>query len=109
MLNVSFEKRGNTLHVSLSGRMDGGPDCDSLSSTVNSEIERGNLSFAFNLKGLTSMSSQGIGCLIANLASIRSSSGSLVLLSPNARVRHVLEVTQLLPTVFDVIDTAAES
>jgi anti-sigma B factor antagonist len=109
MLNAIFEKRGHTLHVILSGRMDGGPDCDSLSSAVNSEIERGNLRFAFDLEGLTSMSSQGIGCLIANLASIRSSSGSLVLICPNARVLHVLEVTQLLPTVFDVIDTASKS
>ena len=50
MLNVSFEKRGHTVHVSLSGRMDRGPECDSLSSTVDSEIERGNLRFAFDLR-----------------------------------------------------------
>ena len=105
MLHISVEERGDTLQVNLSGRMDGGPGCDSLSSTVNSEIARGNRHFAFNLEGLISMSSEGIGSLIANLASIRSSHGSMVLLSPNARVRNVLEVTRLLPTVFDVIDT----
>jgi anti-anti-sigma factor len=104
MLHVSVEERGDTLYLGLSGRMDGGPGCDSLSSTVETELGRGQRRFAFNLDRLISMSSEGIGCLIAILASIRSSNGSMVLLSPNKRVRHVLEVTQLLPKVFDVID-----
>jgi anti-anti-sigma factor len=104
MLHVSTEVWEQMLYFQLSGRMDGGPDCETLAATVRSEITRGYRRFAFNLAEVISMSSEGIGCLVANLKLIRSFDGSMVLVSPTERVRRGLEVTQLLPTVFDVID-----
>jgi anti-anti-sigma factor len=105
MLNVSVEEKGNTLYLALSGRMDGGPCCESLKSTVKIWISEGHRRVVFDLGDLTSMSSCGIGCLVSSYASIQSAQGSMVLLSPNERVQHVLEVTHLVPAVFDVIQT----
>ena len=109
MLHVSTELWEEMLYFHLSGRMDGGPDCDTLSATVRSEISRGHRRFAFNLAEVISMSSEGIGCLVANLASIRSFEGSMVLVSPNERVRRGLEVTQLLPVLFEVIEEVKQT
>ena len=104
MLHVSTEIWEEILYFYLSGRMDGGPDCETLLATVRSAINRGHRRFAFNLADVISMSSEGIGCLVANLASIRSFDGSMVLVSPNERVRRGLEVTKLLPVLFDVVE-----
>ena len=107
MLHVSVEERGDALYLALSGRMDGGPGCDSLKSTVKSRIGDGHRRFVVDLENVVSMSSCGIGCLVSSYASIQSAKGSMVLLSPNDRVQHVLEVTRLVPAVFDIIHTHA--
>mgnify|MGYP000606230435 CR=1 FL=1 len=72
MLNVSVEERGDTVYLALSGRMDGGPCCESLSATIKDWISQGRLRFVFDLEDLVSMSSRGIGCLVSSYASITS-------------------------------------
>ena len=106
MLDVSIMERGGTVWLSLSGRMDGGPRCQSLRSTVKAQIGEGHRNFIFDLENLVSMSSRGIGCLVASYASIQGVEGTMALRAPNERVRHVLEVVRLLPEVLTVIDEA---
>lgn len=107
MLNTFVERTGGTVYVVLSGRMDGGPGCDWLRTSVKSLVADGERRFVFDMSGLISMSSRGIGCLVASYASIKADGGSMVLHEPNPRVLHALEVTRLVPGVFHVADAQA--
>jgi len=108
MLNTFVERAGDTVYVVLSGRMDGGPGCDWLRSSVKSLVASGERRFVFDMTDLISMSSRGIGCLVASYASIHADGGSMVLHEPNPRVLHVLEVTRLVPGVFQVADASGK-
>lgn len=108
MLNTFVEKAGDTVYVVLSGRMDGGASCDWLRSSVKSLVASGERRFVFDVSDVVSMSSRGIGCLVASYASIHANGGSMVLHDPNPRVLHVLEVTRLVPGVFRIADASGK-
>ena len=109
MLNISVAKKEDTVHVELEGRMDGSPACSSLRTVVCSAIDQGHRNFVFDLSHVASMSSHGIGCLVASHVSINKVDGSMILVSPNERIVHTLEVTNLVPGVFRVVREEAHS
>ena len=109
MLNISLAEKENTVYVGLEGRMDGSPACSSLKTVVRSAIEQGHRNFVFDVSHVASMSSHGIGCLVASHVSIHKVDGSMTLVGPNERVIHTLEVTKLLPNVFHVVEEDALS
>ena len=105
MLTVSTRYRRDAVYLSLVGRLDGAPCCDSLTTEVKSALQAGQRRFVFDLSELDWLTSCGIGCLVRNYASVRRIDGSIVLLSPNQRVLRALTITDLVPTVFQVIET----
>lgn len=109
MLNVSTREQADRVIVELAGRLDGGPSCKDLTKAVKDQIDGGKRRFLIDLAAVEWMSSCGIGCLIAAYTSVRRSGGSLALRSPNARVLSALEVTELVPRVFELVDSESEA
>lgn len=104
MLTVSSHVHSDQIQVQLHGRLDGSPSCTALSDEVKAMLEDGHRRFVIDLSGVEWMSSCGIGCLIAAYTSVRRKGGSLILTGPNERVLSALRITELVPTVFEVID-----
>jgi anti-sigma B factor antagonist len=109
MLNVTTHERSDHVVVTLAGRLDGGPSCETLSKAVKAHLDAGQHRFLIDLAEVEWMSSCGIGCLIAAYTSVRRSGGSLALRSPNRRVLSALEVTELVPRVFELVDSESEA
>ena len=109
MLTVSFQAENDRVEVALAGRLDGSPGCEKLCSTVKARLGEGHRRFIVDLTRVDWMSSCGIGCLIATYTSIRRAGGTLQLRSPNPRVLAALEVTDLVPAVFEVVAPGARA
>lgn len=109
MLNVSSHELHDHVVVELAGRLDGSPSCRTLCRTVKGRLEQGHRQFVIDLEDVEWMSSCGIGCLIATYTSVRREGGTLQLRSPNRRVLGALEVTDLVPAIFEVIQPGAEA
>ena len=108
MLTVSSREQSDFVVVDLVGRLDGSPSCEALSRAVKGCLEEGHRRFVIDLAGVEWMSSCGIGCLIATFTSVRRVGGSMSLCSPNSRVLSALEVTDLVPAVFDIAEPDAK-
>lgn len=107
MLNIATHTQNERVVLDLRGRLDGSPCCAALSRHVKSELEKGRRDFVLDLGGVEWMSSCGIGCLISAYTSVRRAGGNLALRSPNDRVLAALKVTDLVPSVFDVLGEAS--
>jgi len=105
MLTVTSHAKGNACYVVLAGRLDGSPCCDSLGTVLKSALSSGHRRFVFDLADLKSISSCGIGCLIRSHVRLQRADARMVLLSPNQRVVRALMITDLVPKVFEVIQT----
>jgi anti-sigma B factor antagonist len=105
MLTVSTHPRGDAVYLHLVGRLDGSPCCESLATELKSTLKAGHRRVVLDLSELQWVSSCGIGCLVAGFVSVKRAGGSMVLLSPNDRVLHTLTTADLVPTVFEVIET----
>lgn len=108
MLTVSSREQSDYVIVDLVGRLDGSPSCETLSRVVKGCLDEGHRRFVMDLSEVEWMSSCGIGCLIAAYTSVRRVGGSLSLRSPNNRVLSALEVTDLVPAVFDIVEPEAK-
>ena len=109
MLNVSTREMPDHVAVDLVGRLDGSPSCRDLCRQVKGRLDEGHRQFIVELERVDWMSSCGIGCLIATYTSIRREGGTMALRGPNDRVLAALEVTDLVPAVFEVILPGAEA
>jgi anti-sigma B factor antagonist len=109
MLHVSSHAHTDYVVVDIDGRMDGSPSCEALCRVVKGRLEEGHRRFVVDLEKVEWMSSCGIGCLIAAYTSVRREGGSLALRGPNDRVLAALEVTDLVPSVFEVLRGPAEA
>lgn len=109
MLTISTQDRGQSLYVALAGRMDGSPSCGSLKDVIQTSLDEGHRRFVIDMGCVISISSHGIGCLVANYATVQNAGGSMVLRAPNERVLRALRVTRLVPSVFHVIETGVRA
>lgn len=103
MLTVNTDVRDGYVVVQLEGRLDGSPACSQISEHVKARLGEGHRHFVVDLAEVEWMSSCGIGCLIAAYSSVRRAEGSLALKSPNQRVLGALRITDLVPSVFEVL------
>jgi anti-sigma B factor antagonist len=109
MMNVSSHAHTDYVVVDVDGRMDGSPSCQDLCRVVKGCLDTGHRRFVIDLAEVEWMSSCGIGCLIAAYTSIRREGGTLALRNPNDRVLAALEITDLVPAVFEVLPADAEA
>lgn len=105
MLRVDTNDRGDFVYLSLNGRLDGSPCCKSLAAEVKTALHEGKRQFVFDMTDLEWLNSCGIGCLISIYVSVKREQGSVLLLSPNSRVLASLTATNLVPTIFQVVES----
>ena len=104
-LDFKIARRGSGIQVvSLHGRLTFGPHTDRCKDAVRAALATGDRRFVFDLSGVDSADSAGLGFLVSCLVPIRQAGAELRLVSPPERVLHVLHITRL-DTVFP-IDTA---
>ncbi len=66
-----------------------------LNDFVESEMTAGIKSFIFDLSGLNSINSSGLGILISCLKKIKSSNGSLRITNANEKIMNIFKLTKL--------------
>ena len=92
----------------VSGRIVFGDDTDQLRLSVREFLTGSGPKVVLNLSEVTYVDSGGIGCLVGLFTTARAAGGDLKVACPNERVRHVLQITRLLP-VLGVFDAEAEA
>lgn len=66
-----------------------------LNDTVNREMNEGIKSFTFDMSGLKSINSSGLGILISCLKNIKSSNGTLKIINANEKILNIFKLTKL--------------
>lgn len=77
---------------------------NTLSELVTNEMKDGVRSFSFDLTGLTSINSSGLGILISCLKKIKESKGSLKIININEKILSIFKLTKL-DNVFEIKTT----
>lgn len=108
-MNIAETRRGNSLVVVPSGRMDSmtSPEFDRHLSAV---IERGDVDLVVDLSQLDYISSTGLSAFLAAAKKIKARSGRIALAGLNSRIRLVFEMSgflRLFP-IFDNVDAALQ-
>jgi len=95
MLTASWEDRDNTLWIELEGEMDH-EDCLDIREEFGKRIAEGDGDVVIVMKGLTFLSSMGIGMLAKANQDLKAQGRTLKLTGIPANIRSVLEATRLL-------------
>lgn len=74
---------------------------NSLSELISGELKNGISSFTFDLTGLNSISSSGLGILISCLKRIKDSKGNLEIININDKILSIFKLTKL-DNVFNI-------
>jgi anti-anti-sigma factor len=97
--------------IKVTGRLDPGDGPDKLSDLVQELAGEGQLDFLLDLRGVTYISSTGVGSLIKCYRAVIKQKGRVKLLSPSQSVRNILSISKL-DGVFEIFSdepTALES
>lgn len=76
-----------------------------LNEFVSNEMKEGIRSFNFDLSGLSSLNSSGLGILISCLKKIKESNGSLEITNINEKILNIFKLTKL-DNVFELKTSA---
>ncbi|MHC4939892.1 MAG: STAS domain-containing protein [Planctomycetota bacterium] len=95
MLTASWEDRENTLWIELNGELDH-DDCLKIRDEFNDRIEKGDGDVVIVMRGLTFMSSMGIGMLVKANQRLADQGRTLRLSAMPEKIRKVLDATHLL-------------
>jgi anti-sigma B factor antagonist len=79
-----------------------------LREAVGEALEAGARNLLFNLSGVTTIDSSGIGELVSAYTTVTNRGGKLKLACLPPKVTDILQITQLI-SVFEVFDTEAEA
>lgn len=94
--------------IKINGRIDPGEGADRLSDTVEKFIEEDEIEFLFDLRGVTYISSTGVGSLIKSYRAVLKKKGHVKLLSPSQSVRNILAISKL-DGVFEIFSDEKEA
>ena len=78
---------------------------NALNEFVSNEMKDGIRSFTFDLSGLSSINSSGLGILISCLKKIKESKGSLEIININEKILNIFKLTKL-DNVFELKTSA---
>ena len=98
-LEVNVRKVGEVTVLDLHGRATIGVGNDVLNAKLRQTVEGGARKLLINLAGLMQIDSSGISTIVRTFVTLGRRGGTLKLLSPQGRVREVLEVTHLLGAI----------
>ena len=81
--------------IKINGRLDPGDGPDRLAEIVQQFMGEDELEFLLDLRGVTYISSTGVGSLIKSYRSVLKQKGHLKLLSPSQSVMNILSISKL--------------
>jgi anti-sigma B factor antagonist len=81
--------------IKITGRLDPGDGPDRLSDMVQGFVEEDESNFLLDLRGVTYISSTGVGSLIKCYRAVLKKKGHVKLLSPSQSVRNILSISKL--------------
>lgn len=102
------QSEGDLLILRLGGQLMGGPDADSLRTTILASIQQGTEKILIDMGEITWVNSTGLGILITSHLAARAKGGSLKLIGVSKRIDSILAVTRL-STVFEIHATEEEA
>ena len=105
-MKFSIRNKGEIVIIDIEGKILLGEGDVEIKQTVDDLLKKGVLNIILNLAKVSYIDSAGLGEIIRCFTALRRSGGSLKLLSPNARVIDLLNITNLL-NVFDSYDDEA--
>ncbi len=107
-MKVKTRMEGDVAIISVSGKLMGGPESDTLRNEIKNLIDDGSKKFVVDLKGVPWINSTGLGALMAVYTSIQRSEGVLKLCHVSDRIQSLFMITKLL-TIFDTYPTENEA
>ena len=102
-MKFSIRNAGDVVVIDAVGKITLGEGDVEIKQAVDELVKRGRKKILLNLAKVPYMDSAGLGEIIRCFTALRKNGGQFKLLSPNARVRDLLNITKLL-TVFDSYD-----
>ena len=107
-MKVKTRMEGDVAIISVSGKLMGGPESDTLRNEIKNLIDDGSKKFVVDLKGVPWINSTGLGALMAVYTSIQRSEGVLKLCHVSDRIQSLFMITKLL-TIFDTYPSENEA
>jgi anti-sigma B factor antagonist len=109
-MNVKLNRRqvGDVAVIDVSGRITLGEESNAIRNEVRNLTASGNRKILLNLGDVSYIDSTGIGELIAGFTSAVKAGGSMKLLDPIKRVKHLLQMTNL-NTIFEMHEDEANA
>ena len=107
-MKVKTRMEGDVAIISVSGKLMGGPESDTLRNEIKNLIDDGSKKFVVDLKGVPWINSTGLGALMAVYTSIQRSEGVLKLCHVSDRIQSLFMITKLL-TIFDTYPSESEA
>ena len=105
---IAERQVGAVTVIDLSGKLATSEESGHLKDKVTSVFFQGRTQVLLNLSELTYIDSNGLGEIVACLATARRANGTIKLSNAGKRVQDLLILTKLL-AVFDVFDSEAEA
>ena len=81
--------------IKVNGRLDPGDGPDQLAEMVQGFVEQEEIEFLIDLRGVTYISSTGVGSLIKCYRAVLKMKGHVKLLSPSQSVMNILSISKL--------------
>ena len=105
-MKFSTRKNGDVIIIDVEGKILLGEGDVEIKHAVDDLLKKGTKNILLNLAKVPYIDSAGLGEIIRCFTALRRSGGSFKLLSPNARIIDLLNITNLL-NVFDSYDDEA--
>jgi len=102
---------GSVAVLTLSGKMMGGPETQSVHDHIKGLISDGIVSVVIDLGDVKWMNSSGMGILMASMTTLKNASGKLALARVTEKVESLLIITQLIKvfSTFETVERAVAS
>ena len=109
-MDISIHPRGQVDVVGIVGSVDG-LTAETLLSTLQGHVEKGNTRLVVDLSAVESTSSAGLRALLATVKEARRRGGDMRLADINPNVRKVLELSGFatILKIYGAVDEAVES
>ena len=107
-MKSEIRDHGDVRVINLSGKITIGSGDVKIRELIDSSLAEGKKNIVFDLAGVTSIDSSGIGELVACYTTVAKQDGQLKLLRMSPKINDIMQVTQLI-TVFDVFDDEQEA
>ncbi len=107
-MKTKIRKADNVTILDLKGKITIGTGDVMLRDHINKVLEQGERNILLNMADVNYIDSSGMGELISGYTSVTKRGGKLKLLNLPAKIRDLLQITQLI-TVFEVYDNEYEA